>query len=84
MSTNKKMLITINSNPLEAILRLLIGPERFLDLRAIQTSKRDDEKLKILLLTQIFRKNKRKIMTKKVDVWAYLGLNVKILLDHTI
>ena len=64
----KKMLITLNSNPVEAILQLLIGPERFLDLRAIQTSQRDAEKLKILLFTQIFRKNKRKILTKK---WTF-------------
>ena len=58
---------SFNSNPLEAILQLLIGPERFLDLRAIQTSQRDAEKLKILLLTQKFR--------KKIDPKVYhMGL----------
>ena len=68
----KKMLITLNSNPLEAILQLLIGPERFLDLRAIQTSQRDAEKLKILLLTQKFR--------KKIDPKVYhMGLIWKLL-----
>ena len=77
-------MITLNSNSLEAILRLLIGIEVFGFESDTDVGDRRRIAQNSFIDSNIPKKKLKKNFDQKVDFWAYLGLNVKIRLDHTI